>query len=212
VPITPAPLSIIELQIGNPVFKLNNQALLLDSPPVIKNDRTLLPIRAVVEAMGGQVNWNAEERRVDIEYRGKTVTLWIGKNTAKVNGKEVMIDPSNPNVVPEIINGRTMLPLRFVAESLGCQLPTTLVVGLQLEAASGSTDGDPSASVYLETLAEIGCGDFVFRNSFTINFIFLVRQTAFKFSINIFFAKNWINGFNSQDAKGYGQLTNFCFR
>jgi len=122
VPITPAPLSIIELQIGNPVFKLNNQALLLDSPPVIKNDRTLLPIRAVVEAMGGQVNWNAEERRVDIEYRGKTVTLWIGKNTAKVNGKEVMIDPSNPNVVPEIINGRTMLPLRFVAESLGCQV------------------------------------------------------------------------------------------
>jgi len=85
VPITPAPLSIIELQIGNPVFKLNNQALLLDSPPVIKNDRTLLPIRAVVEAMGGQVNWNAEERRVDIEYRGKTVTLWIGKNTAKVS-------------------------------------------------------------------------------------------------------------------------------
>jgi len=122
VPITPAPLSIIELQIGNPVFKLNNQAMLLDSPPVIKNDRTLLPIRAVVEAMGGQVNWNAEEKRVDIEYRGKTVTLWIGKNTAKVNGKEVMIDPSNPNVVPEIINGRTMLPLRFVAESLGCQV------------------------------------------------------------------------------------------
>lgn len=126
VPITPttqpAPLSVIELQIGNPVFKLNNQAMLLDSPPVIKNDRTLLPIRAVVEAMGGQVNWNAEERRVGIEYRGKTVTLWIGKNTAKVNGKEVMIDPSNPNVVPEIINGRTMLPLRFVAESLGCQV------------------------------------------------------------------------------------------
>jgi len=122
VPITPAPLSVIELQIGNPMFKLNNQAMLLDSPPVIKYDRTLLPIRAVVEAMGGQVNWNAEERRVDIEYRGKTVTLWIGKNTAKVNGKEVMIDPSNPNVVPEIINGRTMLPLRFVAESLGCQV------------------------------------------------------------------------------------------
>jgi len=122
VPITPAPLSIIELQISNPIFKLNNQAMLLDSPPVIKNDRTLLPIRAVVEAMGGQVNWDAEERRVGIEYRGKTVTLWIGKNTAKVNGKEVMIDPSNPNVVPEIINGRTMLPLRFVAESLGCQV------------------------------------------------------------------------------------------
>jgi len=118
----PTPLSVIELQIGNPVFKLNNQALLLDSPPVIKNNRTLLPIRAVVEAMGGVVEWSDKDKRVGIEYRDKNITLWIGKNIALVNGKGVIIDPQNLNVVPEIINGRTMLPLRFVAESLGCQV------------------------------------------------------------------------------------------
>jgi len=74
-----------------------------------------------VEAMGGQVNWDAEERRVGIEYRGKTVTLWIGKNTAKVNGKEVMIDPSNPNVVPEII---TDAPCFFKVCSRVFRLPS----------------------------------------------------------------------------------------
>ena len=122
---TPAPsqsMNRIVLEVGNPVFKLNNQALLLDSPPVIKNNRTLLPIRAVVEAMGGTVGWSDKDKRVNIEYKDKNITLWIGKNIALVNGKGVIIDPENLNVVPEIINGRTMLPLRFVAESLGCQV------------------------------------------------------------------------------------------
>ncbi|MGC8575744.1 MAG: stalk domain-containing protein, partial [Caldisericum sp.] len=51
-----------------------------------------------------------------------TIELWIGKNTATVNGITKPIDPTNSKVVPEIINGRTMLPLRFVAESLGCSV------------------------------------------------------------------------------------------
>jgi len=47
------------------------------------------------------------------------IELWIGKNTAVVNGSEVMIDPNNPKVVPTIIEDRTMLPARFIAEALG---------------------------------------------------------------------------------------------
>jgi len=52
------PLNLIELQVGNQQFKVNNQTKTLDAPPIIKNSRTLLPIRAVVEAMGGQVKWD----------------------------------------------------------------------------------------------------------------------------------------------------------
>jgi len=77
------------------------------------------------------------DRRVDIIYEGKSINLWIGKNKAKVNGQEVMIDPSNPNVVPEITNSRTMVPLRFVAESLGCNVewvPETKTVRITYEA------------------------------------------------------------------------------
>jgi len=77
------------------------------------------------------------DRRVDIIYEGKSINLWIGKNKAKINGQEVMIDPSNPNVVPEITNSRTMVPLRFVAESLGCNvewIPETKIVRITYEA------------------------------------------------------------------------------
>jgi len=112
--------TIIILQIGNKNFTVNGETRTLDSPPVIKNNRTLLPIRAVVEALGGTVGWDATERKVTITLSSTTIELWIGKSTAKVNGINTPIDATNPKVVPEIINGRTMLPLRFVTENLGC--------------------------------------------------------------------------------------------
>jgi len=53
---------------------------------------------------------------------GTTIELWIGKSAARVNGATTLIDSTNAKVVPEIINGRTMLPLRFVSENLGCSV------------------------------------------------------------------------------------------
>jgi len=50
------------------------------------------------------------------------IELWIGKSIAKVNGINTPIDSTNSKVVPEIINSRTMLPLRFVTENLGCDV------------------------------------------------------------------------------------------
>jgi hypothetical protein len=94
----------------------------LDSPPIIKNNRTLLPIRAVVEALGGTVGWDASTKKVTVSLGATTIELWIGKSIAKVNGIDTPIDSSNSKVVPEIINSRTMLPLRFVTESLGCDV------------------------------------------------------------------------------------------
>jgi len=114
--------TVIVLKIGSSAFTVNGETKYLDSPPVIKNNRTLLPIRAVIEAFGGTVGWDANEKKVTISLGLNTIELWIGKNTAKVNGTDTPIDSTNPKVVPEIINGRTMLPLRFVTENLGCQL------------------------------------------------------------------------------------------
>jgi beta-lactamase superfamily II metal-dependent hydrolase len=112
----------IILRIGQTKFTVNGNARTLDSPPVIKNSRTLLPIRAIIEALGGTVNWDAAEKKVTITLGSNTIELWIGKSTAKVNGVDTPIDSSNSKVVPEIINGRTMLPLRFVTENLGCDV------------------------------------------------------------------------------------------
>jgi len=82
----------------------------------------LSPIRAIIEALGGTIGWDGTERKVTIILKDTTIELWIGKNTAKVNGINTLIDSTNPKVVPEIINSRTMLPLRFVTENLGCDV------------------------------------------------------------------------------------------
>jgi len=114
--------TVIILQIGKSNFTVNGVSNTLDSPPIIKNSRTLLPIRAIVEALGGTVSWEATERKVTVSLGSTTIELWIGKPTAKVNGIDTLIDAANSKVVPEIINGRTMLPLRFVTENLGCDV------------------------------------------------------------------------------------------
>ena len=113
---------VIVLQVGNPAFTVNGETRYLDSPPIIKNGRTLVPIRAIVEALGGTVQWNPDEKRVDIILGSNHLILQVGNPNAYVNGVQKFIDASNNKVYPEIINGRTMLPLRFVAENLGCDV------------------------------------------------------------------------------------------
>ena len=112
-------VTVIKLVIGNSQFTVSGVSQTLDSPPIIKNGRTLLPIRAVVEALGGNVDWSSSDKKATVSLGTNTIELWIGKPNAMVNGVKVPIDETNSKVVPEIINGRTMIPLRFVAENLG---------------------------------------------------------------------------------------------
>lgn len=100
------------------------QLKLMDIAPVIYEERTLLPIRFVVEPLGGVVTYSFEEQKVTVVKGSTTIELWIGNNMAKVNGVPTMIDPNNPNVKPIVIDppGRTMMPLRFISEALGCNV------------------------------------------------------------------------------------------
>lgn len=84
---------------------------------MIINSRTLLPIRAIVEEMGGTISWDQKEKRVGIQLGNVDMKLWINKKEAILNGKDILIDVS-----PIIYNDRTMLPLRFVTENLGADL------------------------------------------------------------------------------------------
>lgn len=95
----------------------------MDTVPVIRESRTLLPIRYVAEPLGASVDWLQSEQKVTVRLGEKTINLWIGSGTASINGTSVAIDPANPAVAPVILPpGRTMLPLRFIAENLGCQV------------------------------------------------------------------------------------------
>ena len=114
---------IITLQIGNPFITINGTKQKIDaqnSKPIIKNNRTLIPIRSLIEALGGTISWNGKTREVTIQLNGNTIVLTIDKPTALVNGIKTPIDPKNGKVAPIIINNRTYLPLRFIVEHLGC--------------------------------------------------------------------------------------------
>ena len=119
---------VITLQPKRPIMTVNGVQKEIDpgrgTVPVIipKWGRTVVPIRAIVEALGGTIEWDGTERKVTINFNGASVELWINKPRATVNGKVEWIDPENHDVRPIIINDRTMLPLRFVAESLGCKV------------------------------------------------------------------------------------------
>lgn len=89
----------------------NNEKIKFDQAPVIINGRTLVPIRAVVEAMKGVVEWEEATQTVTLSLNGSVIKLQIGSTTAYLNGEERILD-----VPPQIFNGRTLLPIRFIAE------------------------------------------------------------------------------------------------
>lgn len=95
---------------------VNEQSLVFDVPPVIINDRTLVPLRAIFEALGADVLWDGETETVTATKGDVEVKLVIG-GQALLNGQAVELD-----VPARIINDRTMVPLRFVSESLGYQV------------------------------------------------------------------------------------------
>ncbi len=115
---SPLPKTRLLLKIGSKNLYVNGTKKLMDVPPIIMWDRTLLPIRHVIEALHGSVEWNPEYRTVNIQISGAEISLKIGSNIATVNGKEVQID-KNPSVVAIIKNNRTYIPLRFVIEQIG---------------------------------------------------------------------------------------------
>ncbi len=85
--------------------------------PVIVRGRTMLPIRAVVEAMGGAVGWNGSNKEVSLTVGSTVLKLWLGKSELSKNSAIIKID-----VPPMLINNRTCVPLRFAAENLNCQI------------------------------------------------------------------------------------------
>jgi len=93
---------------------IGNGKAKFDTPPVIKEGRTLIPVRAISEAMGADVTYNAEEKTVTITRDDKVIVFNLTENKVYVDEAEVIID-----IPAEVMNNRTMVPLRFIAEQLG---------------------------------------------------------------------------------------------
>lgn len=104
---------LIKMKINDVNYSINGEVKKMDAKPFIKNDRTLVPLRFIVEAIGGEVNWDNDNRLVTVNSKGKTIELPIDSKTIKIDGKDVNIDQA------AIIKGdRTFVPIRFIAENL----------------------------------------------------------------------------------------------
>lgn len=108
----------IMMQIGNPMMTVDGVDKEIDegrqTTPIIRDDRTLLPIRAAAEAMGASVAWE-EETQTTVLAKGDTIILLtIGSLVAYLNEEKQTLDTQ-----PIILNDRTMLPVRFIAENFG---------------------------------------------------------------------------------------------
>ncbi|MGH2398592.1 MAG: copper amine oxidase N-terminal domain-containing protein, partial [bacterium] len=88
-----------------------------DQPPVIQGSRVLVPLRGIFEQMGATVEWRPATRTVLAASGSTLVELMIGSRIARVNGNPVTLD-----VPAMIIGGRTLVPLRFISESLGANV------------------------------------------------------------------------------------------
>lgn len=103
------------LDVPTPVrIALNDVPVQFDSAPQVRNGATLAAFRQVYEQAGGRVKWNAARREVRATGGGATIVVHIGSREVLVNGHKQMLD------APAFIeDGRTFLPIRFVADALG---------------------------------------------------------------------------------------------
>jgi len=123
---------------------LDGEKLSFDVDPYIKDGRTLVPFRGILEALGAEVIWNPTERSVTAKSANTEVYLKIGSVDTLVNGEEVVID-----VPAEITNDRTFVPLRFVSENLGATVGwdgTTRTVAIATKTLVVEPIDDPVAS------------------------------------------------------------------
>ncbi len=107
----------IILTLGSKNMSIGEKVVENDVVPLVRNGRTMLPVRAVAEAMGAQVGWNGDTRCATITKGDLYIEIYLGSDRAYVNGTPRLLD------APAFAeNNRTYLPLRFVAESLGAQV------------------------------------------------------------------------------------------
>ncbi|MGE5417700.1 MAG: stalk domain-containing protein [Acidobacteriota bacterium] len=133
---------VIVLKIGDPYMSVNGASKEIDpgrgTKPLVLQGSTVIPIKAIIDEMGGTVGWDANTRQVTISASNKTIKLTLGYAKAEVQEGAGPWSTKSLPIAPQTVNGRTMVPLRFVTETLGAQVgfdsttkTITLTVGAQ---------------------------------------------------------------------------------
>lgn len=112
-------ITTLILMVDSPIMSVNGTNKLIEETstvvPLIINNRTLLPIRSVAEEFGANVEWIGNDTgEISVKYKNTEITMWINSNAISVNGQIKLIDTP-----PTIINERTYLPIRYIADEFG---------------------------------------------------------------------------------------------
>ena len=109
--VKPSTKQTIIMTIGQKSMTADGKSSMLDAAPVIMNNRTYVPIRAITESLGGSAEWNAKERSVTLKIDEQMITTLKISTVLEKYG-----------AAPLIIDNRTYVPIRFVAEELGASV------------------------------------------------------------------------------------------
>jgi|YelNatPaOPRAMG01_1025707.scaffolds.fasta_scaffold04969_5 hypothetical protein len=88
----------------------------LDQAPQLIGGRIFVSLATLSELFGLEINWINSEQKVEIKKEGLTISLWVGKQVAYVNGEEVPLDSA-----PILQEGTTLIPLKFITDKLGLE-------------------------------------------------------------------------------------------
>lgn len=108
---------IITMKINSKNYSINNDKKTMDAAPFIKNSRTMVPIRFIMDAFNGETSWDDKTKTVFIKYNGNEIQIPVNKNIIKVNGSDIKID--SPAIIKD---NRTFVPVRFIVENFGMNI------------------------------------------------------------------------------------------
>ncbi len=111
---------VVVMSIGSNEIVKNDEVATMIAAPIVENNRTFVPFRALAEAFGAEVAWDEATQAVTAELNGVTVVMTIGSATYTINGEEATMD-----VAPFINGSSTMVPVRFAAQAFGIKVIPT---------------------------------------------------------------------------------------
>lgn len=108
----------LKLKINSHLLGKNKEMQMMDVAPFIsKENRTMVPLRFIAESFGAQVNYGAQNQTIELIFYNGRITMQVGNKSAIANGKEIFLDSP-----PIIVNNRTFVPLRAIAELIGAEI------------------------------------------------------------------------------------------
>lgn len=129
----------VSFKVGDSTLNINGEEMPVETPYVVGDGVTLVPVRVITEAFGADVEWDGHERKVILTTEEKKIELWIGKNEAKISGETISLLSA-----PEISNDVTMVPLRFISEGFGADVSynnETKAISVVLDKGPEVSDG-----------------------------------------------------------------------